>query len=515
MLSEEEYQDTLWKYNNIPKSITGKPRRNLRAVFGKKLHEHELASTYPPFQPLPYQQFFINRSTHELTLLHLIESVQSTKMFTLDTESINIPYQPNKPALIQIQLILPTSYSYVIFVEVWHLPREREPTFELIKLFFNTLFHPDKKIYMWGLPDELINFTEFKLFSREQIYLPENINVQGKFKNYWKDNYPHKPTLNGLTKDSHCKCESCLGIAPNNPWSLQNAMAYKLNIWLDKRYSRSQFNMGLDPQLKHLNSKELEHRQQMTNYAADDCLSMHQLLIELNFFNNQELLNDISDEIELIVSNHQKSPLAPSTNNLSQQPIYELISDDDNDNEREQLINHRMTSFQSPTPSTEQFNASKINNNNNNNYIQTQTFNWNLQSTNVSESLTTSSNHPSTSTQQQLSLQERKRVHNHTCTLKQRRRAYQNEIICKNIDWRFSITNIKQILQQQQINFSLINTTKPPATRRTLFIGIKDATLLSTYRTQIQENGLFTTDHYKQWKYDKRKSTKHYPRRPH
>jgi len=146
MLSQEEHNDTLYKSKHI--SATGKTRQNLRAEYRKKLHEHKLASKYPPFQPLPYQQFFINYATHELTLLHLIETVQCSKKIILDTESINIINQSNEPALIQLQLILPTSYSYLIIVEVWYLPPEHDPTFQLIKLFFNTLFNPEKTVYI-------------------------------------------------------------------------------------------------------------------------------------------------------------------------------------------------------------------------------------------------------------------------------------------------------------------------------------------------------------------------------
>jgi len=98
--------------------------------------------------------------------------------------------------------------------------------------------------------------------------------------------------------------------------------------------------MSLDPKLKHLNNKELQHRQQLTHYAANDCLSMHPLLIELNYFDNKQSLNDISDKVEIIVSTHPTSPLTPSTNNLPQ-PIYEPISEKDDDNERDKFFNHR------------------------------------------------------------------------------------------------------------------------------------------------------------------------------
>jgi hypothetical protein len=40
MLSEEDYQNTLWRYDHIDDSITGQLRQNLRAALLKELHEH-------------------------------------------------------------------------------------------------------------------------------------------------------------------------------------------------------------------------------------------------------------------------------------------------------------------------------------------------------------------------------------------------------------------------------------------------------------------------------------------
>ena len=60
MLSKYEYQDILWKLNNIQSSITGHSRQHLRITLRNKIHEHDLASRYPPFQPLNHKPFFIN-----------------------------------------------------------------------------------------------------------------------------------------------------------------------------------------------------------------------------------------------------------------------------------------------------------------------------------------------------------------------------------------------------------------------------------------------------------------------
>ncbi|CAF4282945.1 unnamed protein product [Rotaria magnacalcarata] len=79
---------------------------------------------------------FINYNTSEQTLQHLIEAVKNSTSFTLDTESVCIPYQPNKPALIQLQVIQENLFSYIIVIEVCHLPHENTEKFELIRELF-------------------------------------------------------------------------------------------------------------------------------------------------------------------------------------------------------------------------------------------------------------------------------------------------------------------------------------------------------------------------------------------
>ncbi|CAF4110615.1 unnamed protein product, partial [Rotaria sordida] len=69
---------------------------------------------------------------------------------------------------------------------------------------------------------------------------------------------------------------------------------------------------------------------------------------------------------------------------------------------------------------------------------------------------------------QQLTKEEKHKIHNRACTLK------------------------------QPINFSTSSITH----ERTLYIGIKDASKLETYKIQIQN--LFTREHYKQYQYEKR-----------
>ena len=59
-------------------------------------------------------------------------------------------------------------------------------------------------------------------------------------------------------------------------------VALLLNEWLHKRFSRSQFDMGLDVEFRHPTSA-LPHRQELlSKYAAKDCLAMQKILIAIS-----------------------------------------------------------------------------------------------------------------------------------------------------------------------------------------------------------------------------------------
>ncbi|CAF3355284.1 unnamed protein product, partial [Rotaria socialis] len=150
--------------------------------------------------------------------------------------------------------------------------------------------------------------------------------------NYWYDHHPHQLILSSTTNDTSCTCETCLIIQLNNPWSLQDAVGYLLNQWLDKRYTCSSFDIGLDPTLFHRNSNETEHRNIVATYAANDCLAIHQILVHTNVLNNEQQTRESSQqpelnvdpvhELEIIISND----LTPKNQHTSQQQSNQATS---------------------------------------------------------------------------------------------------------------------------------------------------------------------------------------------
>ncbi|CAF4782192.1 unnamed protein product, partial [Rotaria magnacalcarata] len=413
----------------------------------KKLHEHELISRFAPFEPYLYQQFFINRNTNAQTLHNIIEAVKNATSFTLDTESVCVYKKPNKPALIQLQIIQENLFSYIILIEVCHLPHPDEHTFKLIQRLFEYLFESSKNIYIWGSINELEKVSKFNLFSLDQIYLSNNINLQNRFKNYWHEHHPHQSTLLSTNNDISCICEQCLDIQLNNPWSLQDAVAYQLHKWLDKRYTCSTFDIATS-------STNIPSLQQYTRAPYDNILfdddqeqrtSPQQRTILLN-----ERQRELSNERQRKLSNERQWELSNTTTTLEQ------ISDDEN------------------IPQTPQINLSHTIHSSNN-------------PTNLAP----------------LTIDEKRKIHNRSCTLKQRKKLYRHEFIRRGIDNRFSISQIKQILRAHKINFLAINKATSSTTNRTsLYIGIENRTLLS--QAEHATRHLFTTAHYNEFRYQQR-----------
>ncbi|CAF3080787.1 unnamed protein product, partial [Rotaria sp. Silwood2] len=80
-------------------------------------------------------------------------------------------------------------------------------------------------------------------------------------------------------------------------------------------------------------------------------------------------------------------------------------------------------------------------------------------------------------------------------TLKQRTRYYQHELIFKNVDHRFTIKQIKNILRQNNISFFAVNVSTSRTNQKNLYVGIRESSLLKQYEEQTQN--FFNSKHYK------------------
>jgi hypothetical protein len=276
-------------HQQLQTSLSASQRRKLR----KKLVEHNYATNLPPFTPQSHRQCYMNKFTTKSTMEQIIDAAQQTSTFTLDTESVNVFKQNNKPALIQIQFIQCDTYSTVVLIETNHLPPPSSETFAQIRQVCRIVLKESNTIYTWGKLTELDEFLSFRLFTREQINAPNNRDLQQEFKRYWQEEHPHQSI-------EYCQCETCIGKDPNESWSLQDAVANQLKRWLDKRHTRSTFDMGLDPAFQHSSSAKHQLQQKLTIYAANDCLSMAELIAtmykSIRFV--QEVREPIANEYE-------------------------------------------------------------------------------------------------------------------------------------------------------------------------------------------------------------------------
>ena len=282
MLSSREVE-------NIRRQLEDNPSRNARKRLRKKLKEHEYASTYQGFTPLSHQRYFVNRETEERTLIEMIQAANEATIFLLETESVLIHHQPNRPGLIQLQVIPTTDTSpIVLIVELNHLPSTNSNAFLSIQQLFRIVLDSTKVIYTWGTIAELDEFAQFNLFNSEQIKSADNRNLQEMFAQYWRESHEHTMTEN-------CRCEECIGKGPNEYWSLQDAVASQLGEWLDKRHTCSNFGMGLDPRLHQSDPMGHEYRRILTDYAANDVLAMEKLMISMQ---EQALSSELDQLLE-------------------------------------------------------------------------------------------------------------------------------------------------------------------------------------------------------------------------
>lgn len=263
-----------WELESIQQALTNNPSKSVEKRLENQLAQHKYALKYPLFQPLSHHRQFINRKTDDQTLHRMIDIAKDSTLILLDTESTPVYRRPNRPSLIQFQLIQSNSSSTVIIVEVNHLPPTKSTAFEQIQEFFRIVLDSNQIIYTWGTIEELKTFAQFNLFNIEQIYQPINRNLQDIFKDYWRQCHKHRST-------EDCKCEKCLGRKPDQKWKLLDAVAHQLNECLDKRHTCSPFDIGLDPQLKQLRPEQLKYRSILTDYAANDVLSMEKLMMNM------------------------------------------------------------------------------------------------------------------------------------------------------------------------------------------------------------------------------------------
>ncbi|CAF1673377.1 unnamed protein product, partial [Adineta ricciae] len=334
MLSEDEYYTALHQLHNVPSKYRGTQRQNYRRRLKKQIKEYEYNIKYTQFTPLPYIPYHVNRKTPIPILQQLIQAATSSTEFTLDTESMKVYKAPNRPALIQVQILLPYKLSLVVICEMMHLPHRQSETFALIAEFFKAIFKHNKSMYIWGTNEELLPFTQFQLFTHDQINAIETIDLQEEFKLFWQQQHPHRRSTieDPYSLNQECRCETCIGKNTSESWSLQDAIAYSFNEYLPKLLTEGDFHIGLDENLVGHDQTQQGYRRALTTYALNDCLSMQRIIISMKEkgfqfkrTSNEVIeptfsfspINDIDDDDDDIFERQRNSPEIESSNQIS------------------------------------------------------------------------------------------------------------------------------------------------------------------------------------------------------
>ncbi|CAF1357165.1 unnamed protein product [Rotaria sordida] len=196
-----------------PTNLAARSLKNWYKNTNKQLQNYDYQLNYPPFYvpDVCYQVFHIHRYISLEQLQTIIAHIRSCRSFSIDMESDRYTH---KLALIQIHTIPSQLPGIVILLELFHLP--------------------------------LVDTILF-----QQIYsLSEHINSQP----YCCDCIPH--------------------IGTKETWSLQKAVRYACNQFLDKSYTKSRWKKLLDPLYSTLPSPTLNN---MTCYAIYDVLAVSYL----------------------------------------------------------------------------------------------------------------------------------------------------------------------------------------------------------------------------------------------
>lgn len=243
-------------------------------------------SVLPTFLPFTdCQIYLVNHLTSPMLLQDLIQLAKQTTRFTIDTE---YDYVTHQPALLQIQFI--HVQSIVLLFEACHLPHSSSPLFWLISALLKIIFEPTNVLVSWGnLFIELPPFADCRLLSHQLIDHMTTINVQGEFKQWYNEHFPHTCGLPALHTDSPlCTCEHRPMKHINNQWSLQGAIAYTFSEFLDKSLTKSNWSRSLGCYSNFyqyslmVNQEPKERHERLVLYAVNDCLAVTKLMMTLN-----------------------------------------------------------------------------------------------------------------------------------------------------------------------------------------------------------------------------------------
>jgi len=145
-----------------------------------------------------------------------------------------------------------------------------------------------------------MDFIQYGLFSLNMLDELNTMNLQLRFKQWYNKTFLHTCGLRPLA-DDHPSC-TCLDRPvkyKNNQWSLQKAIAYTFNEFLDKSQTRTPWSRPLNfshiQQYALLNNKIKNIYDRRILYAVNDCLAVTKLLMVLEFIWTKQQLEQYNE----------------------------------------------------------------------------------------------------------------------------------------------------------------------------------------------------------------------------
>ncbi|CAF2149043.1 unnamed protein product [Rotaria magnacalcarata] len=231
-----------------------------------------------------YNIVHVHRFTSIDTISTLINHFESCYRYSIDTESDRFT---NELSLIQVHSIPQHLPSFIVLFELNHLPSSNTLLFEKINLLFRFLFRLGNTIFSWGsMNTELQSVIRMNLFTWPSLALL--INLQDAFPDWYSRAQPFckvccpvQLLFTVMSSNYSCTCSNASPyVNPGEKWSLQNAIRYTANLFLDKSTTRKNWSMMLDPNYSSLSTYEQRKR---IDYASYDCFAvtfLHQAIYD-------------------------------------------------------------------------------------------------------------------------------------------------------------------------------------------------------------------------------------------
>ena len=323
--------------------------------------------------------------------------------------------------------------------EINHLPSSDSLLLSKIKLLFSILFRLGNIIFSWGsMSDELKSAVRMNLFTWPASAL--FINLQDLFPSWYYRAQSLCDVCNPNQSPNIVTSSTSLCICSHNSpylnmsgkWSLQNAILYTINRFLDKSSTRKDWNVMLDADQSPLSSSEQRKR---VNYAIYDCFAV--TLLHRAIYEKWSLIQLREAELISLFTSNAPTYLA----SLSSSNLLENISEDESE-ENDEIFLHSTSSHRHANTIIKTTQHVRITSNVND--IETDASNQQL-----------ISNEPPKPRRNCRSISAKTRRNRKRNVIK---RLYRDRhIILRKVYYRFTLRRIKTILNDRDIRYVHLN----------------------------------------------------------